>query len=291
MIIDCHYHFETQLLTEDRLLKKMSECGVDKVALMGVMNDPIPKTPEFQLKLLRFLLTHRSVRFLAKMLIANFTPEGDIKIPTGVFRLYPDPENEPVFQAVADRPDRFLGWVFVNPRGKTDPILELNRWKENPGFVGVKAHPFWHRYPPLELLPVAEKLAKMRKPLLVHAGFDAHGDYDALLQKVPNLKLILAHAGFPLYSVTWEKIKNNKNVYVDLSQTSYLNDRTTRQTVEYLGAEKCLFGTDGPYGFYGDDHLFDYSFIKRRIERLFPDEKTQKMLLGENFLKLIQIKL
>ena len=288
MNVDCHYHFEPRLMTDNDLVKKMDACGVDKVALMAVINEPIPKPPEFLLKILRFALTHHSFRFLAKMLAANFTPEGDIKIPTGVFQLYPDPANEPVFQAVADRPDRFLGWAFVNPRGKIDQIQELNRWEENPGFIGVKAHPFWHHYPPVELLPVAEKLAEMEKPLLIHAGFDAHGDYDALLEKIPNLKLILAHAGFPLYSDTWKKIKNNKNVYVDLSQTSYLNDRTTRLAVEYLGAARCLFGTDGPYGVYGDDHLFDYSFIKRRIERLFPDEKTQKMLLGESFLKLIQ---
>jgi hypothetical protein len=87
----------------------MDECGVDKVALMGVICDPIPKTPEFQLKLLRFLLTNRSFRFIAKILTTNFTPEGDIKIPTGFFRLYPDPKNEPVFQAVTGKPNRFLG--------------------------------------------------------------------------------------------------------------------------------------------------------------------------------------
>jgi predicted TIM-barrel fold metal-dependent hydrolase len=288
MIIDCHYHFETRLLTEAQLLKKMDECGVDKVALMGVMCDPLPETPEFLLKLLRFLLTHRSFRFIAKILAAKFTPEGDLKIPAGIIHLYPTPKNEPVFQAVADKPDRFLGWVFVNPRGEKDQIQELNRWKDNPGFIGVKAHPFWHRCPPVELLPVAEQLAKMGKPLLIHAGFDAHGDYDALLQKVPDLKLVLAHAGFPLYFDTWKRIKDNPNVYVDLSQTSYLNDRTTKQAVEYLGVERCLFGTDGPYGVHGDDYLFDYSFIKRRIERLFPDRENQKKLLGENFSKFIQ---
>jgi predicted TIM-barrel fold metal-dependent hydrolase len=288
MIIDCHYHFEPWLLTQDRLLKKMCACGVDKVALMGVINEPIPKPPDFLLKILRFALTHRSFRFLAKMLAANFTPEGNIKIPAGVFQLYPDPANEPVFQAVADNPDRFLGWVFVNPKGETNQIQEFNRWKDNLGFIGVKAHPFWHRYSPVELLPVAEQLAKMGKPLLIHAGFGSHGDYDALVQKVPSLKLVLAHAGFPLYFDTWKKIKNNKNVYVDLSQTSYLNDRTTRQAVEYLGVERCLFGTDGPYGVHGNDHLFDYSFIKRRIEKLFPDREIQKKLLGENFLKLIK---
>ena len=126
------------------------------------------------------------------------------------------------------------------------------------------------------------------KTKVIHAGFDEHGDYDVLLQKAPDLKLILAHAGFPLYSDTWKKIKNNKNVYVDLCQTSYLNDRTTKQAIEYLGVERCLFGTDGPYGVHGDDGLFDYSFIKRRIERLFPDKEIQKKILGENFLELIQ---
>ena len=289
MIIDCHYHLERRLLTDDELLKKMDECEVDKVALMGVINEPIPKPAEFLLNILRFSLTHSSFRFLAKILVANFTPEGNIKIPTGVFHLYPDPKNEPVFQAVVNKPDRFLGWVFVNPQGKKNQIQELNKWKDKSGFIGVKAHPFWHRYQPIELLPVAVQLAKIGKPLLIHAGFDAHGDYDVLLQKVPNLNLILAHAGFPLYSNTWEKIKNNRNVYVDLSQTSYLNDKTTWRVIEYLGFEKCLFGTDGPYGLHGDDDLFDYAFIKRRIEKLFPDKGIQNRLLGENFLELTGI--
>jgi len=289
MIVDCHYHLERKLLTDEDLQQKMDECGIDKIALMGVINEPIPKPPEFLLNILRFSLTHSFFRFLAKILAANFTPDGDIKIPTGIFHLYPNPDNEPIFQAVADEPDRFLAWVFVNPKGETDPILELNKWKDSRGFIGVKAHPFWHRYQPAELLPVADQLAKMGKPLLIHAGFDAHGDYDVLIEKANGLKLILAHAGFPLYFDTWKKIKNNKNVYVDLSQTSYLNDRTTSQAIEYLGVEKCLFGTDGPYGVHGNDGLFDYAFIKRRIERLFPDEKIQKKILGENFLNLIQL--
>jgi predicted TIM-barrel fold metal-dependent hydrolase len=287
MIIDCHYHFEQRLLATEELLKKMDKAGVDKVALMGVINDTIPKPAEFLLNILRFSLTHKRFRFIAKLLGANFTPEGDIKIPAGTFQLYPNPDNDPVFQAVANNPDRFLAWIFVNPRGGKDQLQELNKWKDKPGFIGVKAHPFWHRYPPIELLPIAVPLAEMGKPLLIHAGFDGHGDYDALLQKVPNLKLILAHAGFPLYSDAWEIIKNNKNVYVDLSQSSYLNEKTTQQTVEHLGVEKCLFGTDGPYGIHGDDNLFDYGFIKRRIERLFPEKRIQNRLLGENFLELI----
>ncbi len=287
MIIDCHYHFETKLLKTDNLLKKMDECGVDKVALMGVINEPIPKPAEFLLNIFRFSLTHGRFRFLAKLLSSNFTPEGIIKFTAGTFQLYSNPDNEPVFQIVANNPDRFLAWVFINPRGGKDQIQELNKWKDRPGFIGVKAHPFWHRYKPIELLPIAVELEKMGKPLLIHAGFDEHGDYDALLKKVPDLKLILAHAGFPLYSDAWGKIKNNTNIYVDLSQSSYLNEKTTRQAVELLGAEKCLFGTDGPYGHHEDDGLFDYGFIKKRIEKLFPEKRIQQKILGKNFLKII----
>ena len=166
----------------------------------------------------------------------------------------------------------------------------MNKSKDKPGFIGVKAHPFWHRYPPVELLPVAVELANIGKPLLIHAGFDTHGDYDALLREVPGLKLVLAHAGFPLYSDTWKKIRNNKDVYVDLSQSSYLDVHTTRRVVENLGSTRVLFGTDGPYGIHGDDDLFDYSFLKRRIEGLFPDKAIQKKILGENFMELAALK-
>jgi len=72
MIIDCHYHLERKLLTDDELLKKMDECEVGKVALMGVINEPIPKPPEFLLKILRFTLTHRSFRFFCKSSCCQF---------------------------------------------------------------------------------------------------------------------------------------------------------------------------------------------------------------------------
>ena len=158
-----------------------------------------------------------------------------------------------------------------------------------PGFIGIKAHPFWHHFNPVELASVAEKLAQIGKPLLIHLGFDEEGDFEALLRKVPNLKLILAHAGFPRYSNTWEKIKNRKNIYLDISQTTYTSENATLGVVEYLGVDRILFGTDGPYGFHGK-HGYDYGFIKHRIERLFPDTLVQARLLGDNFAELTGIK-
>jgi len=286
MIIDCHYHLEPRIQTVDNLLKKMDKNGIKKTALMATMCDPLPHTPEFLLKLLRVFLSHRPVRGLAKALAANFTPEGDLKLPKGVISVYKDPDNQKVAEAIKEHPNRFLGWIFVNPAGKNDPSTEYEKWKDVPGFIGVKAHPFWHRYQPERLLPIAEKLAEDGKPLLIHAGFDDHGEFLGLIQKCPKLKLILAHTGFPEYSDTWKAIKQYSNIYVDCSADAYVNEKATRQVVEFLGVERCLYGSDGPYGQVADDGVFDNGKIKSRIEALFPDSGIQKKLLGANFIEL-----
>ena len=207
MIIDCHYHLEERVLTVDGLLREMDRCGIHKVALMGSMIEPFREPPMFLITILQYLLENNSTRGIGKALISNFTDRGEVKILGKPYYIETDPDNEKVFAAVKNHPESFLGWVFVNPKGKKDQVAEFEKYKDSPGFIGVKAHPFWHHFQPVELAPVAERLAKTGKPLLIHAGFGEEGNFDALLAKVPDLKLILAHAGFPGYADTWKKIR------------------------------------------------------------------------------------
>jgi len=44
-----------------------------------------------------------------------------------------------------------------------------------------------------------------------------------------------------------------------------------------------------PFGFPAADGKFDYGFLKRRIERLFPDPGMRRLLLSENFAALAGI--
>ena len=289
MVIDCHYHLEERVLARGELLAEMDRTGIDRIALMGSMIAPFPEPPRFLLRLLQVFLEQRTLRKLGKIFVSDFTPQGDIKILGKPFSIQSDPSNKVVFDAAREHPDRFLGWVFVNPRGTYDPVSELEKYQDEPGFVGVKAHPFWHHFSPVELAPVAEKLVVLDKPLLIHAGFENKGDFDALLKKVPGLKLILAHTGFPEYGDTWRAVKHNKNVFFDVSQTSYVSEKATIESVAYLGPERFFFGTDGPYGFHDAAGRYDYGFIKRRIERIFPDEGVRRRLLGENFAEITGI--
>ena len=285
MIIDCHYHLEQSVLTVDALIAEMDRCGVQKTALMGTMIPQFKEPPKFLISLLQRLLESRLLRPLGKKLISDFTPDG-LKILGKSYPIAADPDNAPVFAAVDQHPDRFLGWVFINPNGRKDPLAQYEAYKDHPGFIGVKAHPFWHHFEPVALAPVAERLAATGKPLLLHVGFGPEGDFEALLAKVPGLKLVLAHAGFPGYADTWRKIGALKNVYLDLSQTSYTSERATQGAMALLGPDRLLFGTDGPYGFHRPDHTYDYCFIKRRIERMYPDPTLRGKLMGGNFMRL-----
>ena len=287
MNIDCHYHLDPRVQPIDNLIFKMNQYGIDRVALIPSMCDPIPHPSEVLLQVMRFILTHGSVRGIAKRLMTRFTSKGDIILPKGPLRVYQDPDNRSVANVLASHPQHFLGWIFVNPQGENDPVEEYEKWKAQEGYIGIKAHPFWHRYSPKELMPIADIAAKEKIPLLIHTGFDDHGDFLPLIDQLPELKLILAHTGFPNYKDTWELIRNRPNVYIDLSADAYVDDKITQCAVEYLGAERCLFGTDGPYGMTDADGFFNNGFIKHRVQRLFPDQRVQKKLLGDNFIQLI----
>ncbi len=287
MIIDCHYHLEERVATVENLIGEMKESGVDKVAIMGSIIGPFKEPPRLLIGILQVLLENRFSRGLGKAFAANFTDRNEVIILGKPYPLITDPDNEKVFDTVSKYPDKFLGWIFVNPRGRKKQIEEFEKYKDAKGFIGVKAHPFWHHFTPVELAPVAERLAKTGKPLLIHAGFGEEGNFEALLKKVPDLKLIMAHAGFPEYADTWKKIKPLKNVYLDLSQTTYTSERVTRRAVEFFGPERLFFGTDGPTGFHRPDHQYDYGFIKRRIEGMFEDAGIRNKILGESFAKVI----
>lgn len=290
MIIDCHYHHDLNLLDTEQLLDKMNQNGVDKIVLIPCMNGEIPQPPEFLLKTMRFLLSHRLLRGIAKLSAANFNQQGNLKLPMGEIEIYRDPGHDAVYQAIQNHPSRFWGWVFVNPQGEHDPVKETEKWLDIPGFIGVKAHPFWHQYGPEKLIEVAHVAAEKGKPMLVHIGFNQDQQLRALIDDVPGLKLILAHAAFPGYADTWRLIRNNENVVVDLSAEAYVDERITQQAVNFLGVDRCLFGTDGPYGTKSKDGLYDYGLMKRRIEKLFPSASVQKKLLGENFLTFSGLK-
>jgi predicted TIM-barrel fold metal-dependent hydrolase len=210
MIVDCHYHLEEQLETVEELLKQMALHKVQRVALISKMNEPfhLKPIPKKASELLPPLLLG-NMRFLGLILYnSTVTSDGQLSTLGTKYALYHKPDNTYIHQIIQEYPDKFYGWIFINPK-TMDPMTEVERWAGKQGWVGVKTHPFWHGYPVSMLDDVAAYCQEMNLPLL--------------------------------------NAKEKENVYVDLSSLVYTNQRVLSSVIETLGVEKCLYGTDGPY--------------------------------------------
>lgn len=287
MIIDSHAHFEPRMLGLDAAIAKMDAAGVDKVALIPAMNDTLPHTPEMLLTVVRKLMRSPITRPLAEAIHRQtMTPDGNLRLKGETIRIYPQPDNASVAEVLRAHPDRFVGWIFLNPKADPAPVESLHRWLDVDGFIGVKLHPHWHDYETEQLDPILARCEDLGLPVLVHLGFGKRGDFRTMAARHPGLTIIAAHAGIPFFEDLWRYKNAYRNLYVDLS-SPYLDEALVRDTVAHMGPERCLYGTDAPYGF-SDDDGYDYGEIKRWIDRLPVPAKKKDGIFGNTFRAMIE---
>jgi hypothetical protein len=117
VIVDAHYHLEEQMETVEALLEQMQKHGVKRVALIPKLNEPfhIKPIPKKASSLLPPLLMSR-LRFLG-LLLCNSTVTSDGKLSTlgTKYLLDHKPDNTYIQRVIQEHPDRFFGWIFVNP--------------------------------------------------------------------------------------------------------------------------------------------------------------------------------
>jgi uncharacterized protein len=286
MIIDCHFHVDESMLTFEKMIEGMDKNGVAKTALIPPMNETmfeVHSTYQANLqRLFRFLILQMPT--LGLKFYDGLVKDGYLKLYGESYKIFDNPDNELVAAAIDKYPERFLGWAAVNPL-IPNSIEEAVSYLEKPGFIGIKAHPFMHKYSIKELDPIADICEKEGWPMLIHLSSETHS-YKYLPEKYPHLKIIYAHAGLPFWKKLWKYIMNKPNVYVDTS-SDYLTPAIVKMTVDYLGYKKILYGCDGPYGIriYND---YDYSAKKEWINSLTISKKEIDAILGMNFLELIK---
>ncbi len=284
MIVDAHYHLEEQLESVGALLAQMEKHDVRRVALIPKMNEPfhLKAIPRKAGALLPLLLMSR-LRLLG-LLLYNSTVTSDGKLSTlGIkYAIYHKPDNAYIHDVLQEYPDKFFGWMFINPKTMNSKE-EVERWVGRQGWIGVKTHPFWHGYPVRMLDDLAAFCVESNLPILMHLGGDREsGDYRYLPERHPGLKIIYAHAAVPYFREVWNYAKEKDGVFVDLSSTVYTNQAVLSSAIQTLGSTKCLYGTDGPYAEANQGRMLD------RILQLSLTEDQRERMLGENFLELIE---
>lgn len=288
LMIDCHAHFEPRMLDAARMLQKLDEIGVDKVALIPRMNGLLPHTPEALLTAMRFCMRRSWLRPIAEQIHRfTLTGEGDIRLKGETIPIYKQPDNREVLELASHFPDRFYAWLFLNPAGPDRPQDVLERYGDHPAIIGIKLHPHWHDYRTETLDPIFKAASSRRWPVLIHLGFGERGDFRALAESYPDVTIIAAHAGFPFFDDLWAIAGGYPNLYVDLS-SPYITESLARDTVKAMGPSRCLYGTDAPYGFEAEDDSYDYGAIKGWVDRMDLTGREKDRVFGETFAELIQ---
>lgn len=159
--------------------------------------------------------------------------------------------NDAVHILLKEEP-RARGYAYLNPRHGDQALEELERCV-GLGFVGVKLWVATLADDPLNY-PIYELAVRHDLPVLLHCFEKADGRMQfesaprhvaAAARRYPECTFIMAHVAGDFVSGT-ECVAGLANVYVDISG-SYGEVGMVEYTVERLGADRILFGSDMPH--------------------------------------------
>jgi len=289
-LIDSHYHLDREVLPVPDLLAAMDRADIGRTALIATMSEAVTFAAWKQPLLLGFRLllsadlegsAHQAGVFFYRHAVER---DGTVDILGESYEVKAQPRNDDVLAAVKAHPDRFYGWIFVNPVGPVDPLDEIERCRKQPGMIGVKAHPYWHDYPVERLTNTAARCSELGLPLLVHLGPETETNCRVLPDLFPKLRIVYAHAGTPYLRDACALAAERPNVFVDLARPDYVDLRSARLALRLAGPDKVLFGTDGPYRVR--QSFADFGPSLRILNGLKLSERDRERVAGKNFLEL-----
>ena len=185
-------------------------------------------------------------------------------------------------------PDRVKGYYCYNPRLGTSREEIKKEFRENPGFVGMKFGPDYHRTALTDskyetVLCLANEYHML---ILSHTwGYSLDGEncnsadkVIGVLEKYPNITFIMGHSIQGQVDDAIEIARKYPNAYLDLCDTCRLNG-VVEKMVREVGAEKVVFGTDAPM----QTHLFQMGCVLGA--KITDAEK--KLILRDNALRIL----
>ena len=183
--------------------------------------------------------------------------------------------NEQIASYVRRWPEKFIGFAKHDARTEAGKIRDmLRREVLELGLRGLKLH----GVPTNEMVETA---AELKIPVLFHPP-KVNESLD-VVESNPEVCFILAHLGC-FASRDWrehvraiEAAKKISNLYLDTSSVVFL--RYLEQAANELGAEKLIFGSDGP--------LVDSRVELCKVRLLGLPQAKERLVLGGNILRLL----
>jgi predicted TIM-barrel fold metal-dependent hydrolase len=187
----------------------------------------------------------------------------DSEAATGIARI----SNEEVAQAAIENADIMIAFASIDPHKGKRGAIEARRLIAEYGIKGFKFHPPIQNFDPRDRMawPLYEVIAEHGMPVIFHTGHSGMGSgmpggggirlrygqpilVDDVAVDFPEMKIILAHPGWPWTDESLSMALHKPNVFIDLSGWSpkYFPPQIVRYANTQLG-HKMLFGSDFPW--------------------------------------------
>jgi len=163
--------------------------------------------------------------------------------------------NDYTMRAVKKYPERFYGYIVLNPHYKNEMKREVKRCLKIEGMIGIKLHPDTHLYDLLGnhytyALKLAEEYAL---PVLTHtwqaSAFSAPEKARKRAEEFPSVKFLCGHSGGGPEAIknSYKLLEGNGNLYLDLTGTHTNTLGIIEHLVEKAPVERLLYGSDFPF--------------------------------------------
>ena len=195
-------------------------------------------------------------------------------------------ENEYVARLSERLNGRIIGLYVPNVFEPADIIKEkIEEAVKTYGFKGIKLHPWVSAFPlnhPI-VYPVFDMAAKYGLPVLSHSArseFCTPLLFVDIALRYPEVPIIMGHMGKQhLHYDVIPAMRLAENLYLETSGSKI--QVLLERVVKEFGAERVLFGTDGPH-----DLLPAYL---ARIEDLNVSDEEKEWILGKSAAKIFKI--
>ena len=186
--------------------------------------------------------------------------------------------NDQVAAYVRTAPDRLIGLAGIDPSEPKEAIAELERARSDLRMPGVAVAPAAQDFHPSssQAMLVYGEVARLRMPILFHTGVfvtaSTKMEYarpvllDEVARELPDLKIVIAHLGFPWVTETVVLLAKHPNVYAEISwllPQPWQAYQALATAYQFGVMDKLLFGSGFPFAsaaeaietLYGLNHL------------------------------------
>jgi predicted TIM-barrel fold metal-dependent hydrolase len=204
--------------------------------------------------------------------------------------------NESVLEFVKKFPNKFFGFVGLDPHKGMKAVYELKSAVQDLGMHGAAVDPYLAQIyaNDAKYYPLYAKCCELDVPIVFTTGpatlvpgaiidHVAPRYIDFVARDFPELKIVISHGGYPWVNEAIIVAQRNRNVYIELSEYEFSPmSEAYVQAANTMIADKILYASAHPF--------VDFREALETYKRLDFKPEVRNKIMYENAAKLLGIK-